>query len=483
MSISDALAKLLEQAGSAPHEYRTSLLTFAELDVERLKLELQLTEKGAERGAAGEPQLDSADFDAVEHAVVTRIETERKRAHQELLDASNVYRERMHALDFEGRVSVIQNAALNGLSQYKAEVDKGLDRLHGLRRHVQALESDVDRFRADNKLHRTAHYPSLGMRTFYVGLALLLFLIETVINGQLLAKANALGFVGGWIEALTISTLNIGAGFMLGRLGVPNIVHIKPARRMIGSGALLGYLGFLLVLNIFVAHYRDASGQALEHAGRLAWESFHAHPLGLGEFQSWVLVGIGALFSLISFLDGIHFDDPYPGYGPLHRRLEVARADYIAERQHLIDELQHIKDECIDAMESAKRDLTKRRAEHRSLIDGCTRVVRSFSEHMNYLERVGNSLLGVYREANRAARGGKAPKRFNESWIMERPHVEETVSQVGWPTERLDSVIEAAETNLSERIHQVHDAFAEAVRSYERLDSVVEGDDGAARAA
>ena len=54
------------------------------------------------------------------------------------------------AIDFEGRVQVITSAARNAISDFKKEVEAGLDELHSL----LDIESYIIRFRKKNGIDR-----------------------------------------------------------------------------------------------------------------------------------------------------------------------------------------------------------------------------------------------------------------------------------------------------------------------------------------
>lgn len=115
-----ALARLMRGLRREPHDYRSSLQVFVDLQPERVSSELGLEKLGAERGARNEPASRSTAFDEVEHAIIERIEAEKKSAYGTLLDEQNVYAERLSNLDIEGRLSLIQQAAPEAIGNLRA---------------------------------------------------------------------------------------------------------------------------------------------------------------------------------------------------------------------------------------------------------------------------------------------------------------------------------------------------------------------------
>jgi hypothetical protein len=92
-----ALARLMKGLRREPHDYRSSLQVFADLNVVRL----------------------------ASVAVVDRIEAEKKSAQGVLLDEQRVYTERLTGLDFEARFALIEQAAPEAIGSLRAEAAQG----------------------------------------------------------------------------------------------------------------------------------------------------------------------------------------------------------------------------------------------------------------------------------------------------------------------------------------------------------------------
>src|SRR5215472_6848220 len=217
-----ALSRLASGLRREQHDYRVSLDVFPALNIDKLSADLRLAQSGAERGAREEPASDSGTLDDIEHAVVERVEAEKNAAHGTYVDEVRSYKERLTGLDFEGRFGAIPEAA------------QGRDELHGLRRHLNDLELEAEAFRRRHHLNRTARWASGGNLTVKVGILLLLFVFEVFLNGFFLAKGSELGYLGGASEALTFAILNIGVAFLIAVVGVREINHVNPVRKVLG---------------------------------------------------------------------------------------------------------------------------------------------------------------------------------------------------------------------------------------------------------
>src|SRR5215471_19019133 len=315
-----ALARLLNGLKREQHDYRPSLEIFPALNIDKIAVDMALAAVAAERGARDEPASDSVACDDVESRIIERIEAEKHAAHGLLLDELRTYTERLTGLDFEGRFSAIRQAAPAAVSEFRAEAAQGRDELHGLRRHLSDLERESEAFRRRHDLNRTARWASGGNLTVKVGVLLALFVFEVFLNGFFLAKGNELGYLGGASEAVTFATLNIGVAFLIAVVGVREINHRNPLRKVFGFAALLVYVVLLVAINLALAHYREVSAALITDAGREVLSRLQTAPLDLTDFKSWLLFGIGALCSLIAFGDSFLIFDPYPGYGALEKR-------------------------------------------------------------------------------------------------------------------------------------------------------------------
>ena len=468
-----ALGRLVNGLKREPHDYRPSLEAFPVLNVDKLAADLRLAEAGASRGARDEPAADSSAFDDVENRIVERIEAEKNAAHGTLLDELRTYKERLTGLDFEGRFATIRQAAPAAVSEFRAEAAQGRDELHSLRRHLRDLELERDEFKRRHRLNRTARWASGGNLTLKVGVLLVLFVFEVFLNGFFLAKGSELGYLGGAAEAFTFALLNIGVSFLIGAVGVRELNHRNVFRKLLGLISLLAYLALLIGLNLTLAHYREVSGALISDAGREVLVRLRTAPLAIADLKSWLLFGLGILCSLIAFADSFLIFDPYPGYGALEKRRAEAHDAYIRRKNDLIARLLDIRDDAIEILEEANRDLAIRRSEHDSILESRARLMRLFAAHQSHLDRAANTLLAVYREANKAARQTPAPPRFAAAYALEKFPLEQELPE---PSARDDLRRSIAESQavLVGQVEAVHAEFERAVASYREIDELIE---------
>src|SRR5262249_46202410 len=189
-----------------------------------------------------------------EHRVVERIEAHKQDAHTIYLDQLHTYEERITALSFEERFATIQQAAPEAVGDFRAEATVGRDELFVLRRRLNESELERERFRARHRIERPARLASPGKIILKIGVLAILFIIEVVINGSFLAKANVGGLLGGAAQAVTFAALNIIASFFWGMVLIRLVNHRNYLFKLIGVLSFVAYIAFAVVLNLTLSH-------------------------------------------------------------------------------------------------------------------------------------------------------------------------------------------------------------------------------------
>jgi hypothetical protein len=309
--------------------------------------------------------------------------------------------------------------------------------------------------------------------TLKVGILLALFVFEVFLNGFFLSKGSELGYLGGAVEAFTFALLNVVVSFLIAAAGVRQLNHRNYLRKLFGLVSFFCYVALAIGLNLALAHYREASAALATDAGREVLARLEADPLGVADLKSWLFFALGLLCSVIAFADAFLVYDPYPGYAPLEKRRAEAHDAYIRRKNDLIAQLLEIRDEAIEVLEEANRDLSVRRGEHDSILEGRARLVRLFAAHQSSLDRAANALLSVYREANKRDRTTPPPPRFAIAFSLEKFPVEQALLETS-AREDLRRSIAESQAMLASQVEAIHGEFERAFASYREIDELVE---------
>ncbi len=456
----------------ARHDYVVSPGLFMELDLERMKKRLNIKREAAYWGEQEIPPTTAKTFDDVEQRIVTAIEGEIKQSHQQYADHLKTYGDRIQSLDFQTKFTQIVAAADTAASDFKACVSQGTDLLFQQKRDIVLVEDEIEAFRKKHGLRRTAHIPRSKILLF--GIVLLLLCVEALLNGNMLATGHELGLFGGVGEALLIAALNVWfLGVILGGASLRLSHHKNIAQKALGVSGLLSFAVLVLIFNLSVAHYRDAlGGDNPEQAAYAALQSLYSTPLGIEDLRSWMLFMVGCMFSCAGAADGLKMDDPYPGYGKLARRQIEIQDEYVEQKQELMADLQDIRDQAIEKMETAASDIAHRRSEYRAIIEAKGKLAGVFKQHLIYLQQCANELLTSYRMTNRQARKTEPPIHFSQPWETSLPMSPEFEPTGDAGQLELEREIGLTFDELSQKRRKVHSGFDAAVLEYRRIEEL-----------
>jgi hypothetical protein len=472
MGLWESFKAVFSKLGQSPHDFRPTLSTFNNIDVESVKRRLDLEREAEERGKRSEPNSSSSSFDEIENRIIEAVEHEKADSKQEFSDLQKIYSKRLLELDFQGELREVNHLLEQASVTYSQVTGTGADKLHSKRRHLKEVEKYLDEFRIGNLLKRVCDRPSPNSRILYIGIIAVIGLVETIGNTSFLAKGNQLGFLGAFVEAIAISFVNLGFAFLCARMAT-NFNHIAIARKVVGTFFFIAFLVVLVALNLIVAHYREVTGSLLNEGGRLALSAFYENPLALMEFQSWILFGMGFLFGLISFADGIKWDDPYPGYGKIESKVSKARNEYAREREDQDDLLGQVFSEKNNELRQVGSVIGQLRQENLDILDARSLLAEHFEEHLGHLERSGNALLSYYREVNERHRSDAAPKRFAKSWTMERPSTAVVHASGHLSDEAIAKFVEEADVKILSALDELKKKFDENLLVFRQLDQLV----------
>lgn len=454
---------------------------FPELDIEKIKKDFNLAEEGRKRGGKNLPPAKSESLDDIEHKIVAVMESEQRRCLQSYNNQLNACHQRIAGLDLENEAINIGSAAQRASTEFIVKVDEGKAKLFTLWRNVCMIEDQWNDFRRQHNLTHPADYPLSRLWNFAVILVILT--IESVLNGNFLARGLETGLIGGVIEAFVIAAINVSFGVFLGNFVIRYLFHRSYFLRTLAFIEVPASFLIAVFFNLLVGHYRDAlGGPDPEHASAFALSTFTLNPFFLASFQSWVLFAMGLFFFAVAAFDGFKMDDPYPGYGKISRKHEEITQDYTNEKANIIDDLSYTRDRALDSIREARQNLATRRTELANLLDQREKLISLIETHQNYLNRAANDLLSIYRNANMNARTSPAPSHFNGSYSLPKSSSPSSPPHA-INIKLLDANIEKADAALKNAINQVNTKFEEAVGAFHQIGEFTNEGGHAARTA
>lgn len=446
--------------------YSPSDAVFPEIDANRIAADLRL-EKAAQKAGRGDlPKTEAVSFDGLEMQIIDRVDELRRKGLESYQDHFRVYNERL-AKAGNAR-SFVAVAAGNARTDFLSAVKALRQKLVPEREHVRDAAAGLAAFRRHNRLYRAAQ-TDYTMPAFWSAFAVFL-LLETLLNGFLFAQKNEFGLLGGAVVAILVSLVNVSWSSLAG-WNLRSINHISWLRKAQAVAVLAVWVAVAAVFNLAVAHFRDAVLVTDDWilAGERALAAFKIAPAGLGNIESWLLVALGALISLIALIKAYRHGDPYPGYSALTLQLDEARRIYSDEVSDGIEQMIVHRDTAVSELEEARDQVDRALGEAVDALYGQHSLAAHCQSFLGQCETRVNLLLTKYQEANTAARKTEAPAYFGKPYAF--PPFEPGVADDG---RKIDAEGEKdrVRDEVGAAITQLYEECAAAIEQFQDIDDI-----------
>ena len=471
MARESALDRIKKTLYSPGHDFRVTADYFGQVDIGRVSRELDLEELGKEKGSQNLPPATSTALDEVETQINDKLEALKNSANEQAENEALAYNSRIASLDFDGQFGRITQLGPEAIMEFKSEIKDQLNPLHIERNHLRELKNEVNYFRKENGLeNKVAYTPPSWHQLIKALVIILIFVFETVMNGSFFAKGNEAGLFGGSIVAFTVTLVNIGFALILSLFLIRQLFHIKLWRKFVGLIALCLFLVFTFGLNLGVGHMREAGVELTPEMGAYVLRQLIDDPFTYKDAETWILVGIGLLFAFIAAIEGIYWNDPYPRYTFLQKRLDKQLDYYKETYEDCLIELNEVKSKNLGTFEDIGNDLTRRLAQLQKVVSEYSRLNNLYENFLTHLQTASDSLHAVYRDANIEARPKKAyPKRWKKAPLITKIKLTK-LTQVD--EKKLDKKIKDVRKDLKGLIVQIQEEFESGLDQFKGLDEL-----------
>lgn len=463
-SVKDLVARTMGGAESAP----PSSQTFPPLEVEQIARMLRLDERAENAGRARLPAADAEGPDGVELEVLGVIEEAARKANEDYLAQRDFYEGRIRRAAITPDLKVqLEAAGANALADFKAEIIHDQNTLHTLLQAAGNREAEYQEFRQRHNLNRLPRNISQGQRTFAFMVLAVFVIVESILNGMFFAEGSEAGIIGGVMQALVLSILNVGVAALYAIYGLPFLFHCKVWGKAVGVLATAAFAVWLLGLNLAIGHFRDlfvqeaGNVQMVELLSRLT-----SAPLLLGDAKSGLLVLLGIALGLLSVIDVAASHDPYPGYGAIGRERQRAIERYAHENAKSLAAIMKLRDQTVDDMTAAIELMRSAQFDMQQAIEGRARLHHNFRAYLEHLAVVHERLIQRYRDGNRRVRRGDVPPYFRQP--PARPSFIEPPVMSQMPGMEPDVRPEVIR-QIDEDIKAVNEKFAQTVPEYQTV--------------
>lgn len=391
--------------------------TLPTIDVQDIIEDLEIETKARDQARKDQPDRTRADMDFVEHQIVDHINDLKNQgrtiAEQTVLDLQKRYVE----VDLEGCLREIRDLPDFIRLQVDRELANHRDELVALRKSERVRLAELKAFEDEHKLKDRAEYPTSNLLHWSIVFAMVL--TESIANSYFFAKGSGLGLVGGILQAMLISVVNIGAGLLAGHYPMRFIHHKVDLLRYASWIALVLYTCFVFAFNLATAHYRALLELDPLTALSRVFFSLRKGPFSFDNFDAVILLSIGVIFALLALIKSYRSDTFYPHHGKMDRRHKEAEELY----QDAKEEARRITYNVLDDGAGMADDFTikaRRSAfEQPAVLEQLDQFTESFNRFNGELQTALVTLLKTYRDRNEKIRPSPPPAYFKVYPVLE----------------------------------------------------------------
>ena len=450
--------------------YESTPLAFPSLNADKLKKKLRLLVEAEQRGSKNLPLSGSKSPDDIERSIVGYINEQIRDVSESYEDYQRAFEDRLNRLRATGHAERLEEIAGAAEADFERHVRQSSMGIHTAKKSVEENEKHVDEFKLENNLRRPAVYPENQL----LNLSILFFILvaETAMNGKFFAKGSELGLVGGIATAILPSIANMGIAFFLGHFALRLSAGKRSAQKVIGIVLSLVLFVAIFFMNLGVAHYRSAFVMGEQHAATIAMNTIQNSTFSLGDLESWLLLIIGCMCSLLAALKIWLMDDKYPEYGKFSRRRDNKIAEYDYVISHALDDLEARRDDRLEELENVCSEAYIKESSAAVILDNQQRWACRFQDYLDHLQSVGRTLISYYRNKNCEFRSDLPPKYFEQEWSLEYKDINLYTKNDELSIEEFKNdplQIKKIYGNCIDRINQ---AYSKSLYAFETIDEI-----------
>ncbi|MEM5516414.1 hypothetical protein WNY37_05590 [Henriciella sp. AS95] len=402
------------------HDYIPGTQVFSAIDVDRIKDELNLGEKGRQDGAENVPPHDATSPSSTELEIRRRCDNWRGTTLEEARRALEIYSGRVKASSEGLEVAKLRTMAKRAGLALEQEATDEVALLIQPEREVKRKTEDFRRFKEDQGIERSPR-PPLDLWKALTPVALVA-LLEIAANSYFFFEAgNDAGILGAALEAVLIPAINISICWLIVFWSVRQLWRREFLKKAIGLFGLAGFLGFATTFNLGVAHFRDALSSFDPDAAKAeALTTLLNGPFDLASMQSWVLFAIGFAVSVVTMVDALAFRDPIPSYSRYDAYRQEAQDEFNDKRAEAVEAIDEAFEAHTNELVATRQRIANAQSEAIEIQKRVEHLQSDLADYGNYLQATANELAAAYREQNVAVRTDPRPAHFDQPlWELE----------------------------------------------------------------
>lgn len=343
--------------------------------------------------------------------------------------------------------------------------------LVGARRKYEAAYAQFEKasvhlrsFKDENQLRRDILNDDRKIQLMWV---FVIVVVEGLLNSWFFQDAFTSGLAGGFLMAFLVSGVNVSFAFIAGVLGLRYLLnHINAVKQLGGAFVFVACIMICSFIVSMTALFRGSMDNIRATDDTLfgddllnpAWENAKSLLLNFelfsmfATFGSFIVFFVGFICAILGIWKGYEYDDPYPGYGPLHRTVLEAEVEADEAREEYEDVKLEAQQHRVVARDTLRELAIKLSGSHalikRNFVDYSTNPeTYRLDEH---LQKLAFETYSLYYQSLRQL--VSVPNELPKMPVIEiwpgNVFVNFTVEN--FSKERLEAIVKAIETAIKE---------------------------------
>ena len=312
-------------------------------------------------------------------------------------------------------------------ADYHAKVNEKEINLIDHTNNYETFKEEQKQFARFHQLSRQPNFATTNKTIKALGLILFLFILEVILNASMLSGALVGGPVEGGATATSIAFLNVIASGLMGYYIFKNTRHLEKGKKILYGFLSALYVIFIVYINACLGAYRSLSGKLFEkkYVDGQELSSDQIDQILTTVITPWtndvsfslmgiVLTFVGLTFAFISTMDGFTYNDTYPGYGNVGKKV-----DYFKNQRRQVfgacaQEIPKLFSNTNIDLQNAYNNIRKNELNYWN--DNANLIQKEFVTYEQKVTAVQDGswhMIKEYRENNKRVRNTKPPSFFN----------------------------------------------------------------------
>lgn len=257
-----------------------------------------------------------------------------------------------------------------------------------------AVRMDLEIFKHRNGLTREAIYRE--SKILHYAIIFFIVIAETALNSFFLSKGSELGLVGGFFQAFIIALVNLGLA-AFAAFALRGIFHRNPARKLVSTILFAGVAALATAFVLGVGHYREALELNPFVASKLAVMNLWGAPLGIHDFNAWIMVIVSAIALILLTAKFFVVDDRYPGFTAMTRRSRALQEQWAHSCTDAVDEINEIAEEARQSLSEKEKEIRSQYIAFKSSIERSEEISSHYEEDIIKAQGLLDELVRYYQ--------------------------------------------------------------------------------------